>query len=346
MGFLGLASFYGPAYAERAHNHPRCEVGAAAEPLEGEKLEQLSRPTRDEFSDRYGCPVYERPEAIWEQNSLDAVVVATPTTRRANDVVSAIERQLPVLSAKPLTGDPDRAHAVAEASEQHGVPTMTTSPARFDDTVMEMGNRVRDGVLGNVLSVRASIRHDRVPERGIDHNAEHGPGEAGPVYSMSFYTADAILWLADAEPTRVYAEYSNVNSPHSAHPDLGSGTVYFDDGTVASMTLTYCTDCREPLGNWEIEVVGEDGILRNSHQGYEGFHWGAGAPGERKNEVFGRSGSPILDRQFEGFVRAVESGDEGDAVPPSPNQAARAIELCAGWEESAQTNRPVRLNPS
>lgn len=85
------------------------------------------------------------------------------------------------------------------------------------------------------------------------------------------------------------AEYVDANTPHSACPDLGSATTWFADDTLGAATVTYCTDYREQRGNWEVELVGADGILRTSHQVYDVGHWTAGPPGERSA---GRSVAP------------------------------------------------------
>jgi predicted dehydrogenase len=344
IGVLGLASFYGPAYAERATDHPSCDVVAAVPgDATDDQRRTLGRPTVDAFAAEHECAVYERTEELLADDGVDAVVVATRTRRRADDACTALERGCPVLTAKPAAADPDEAEAVATAATTADLPAVTTSPARFDDAVAELGRRVRDGALGDVVSVRAAIRHDRVPESGIEYNAEHAPDEAGSAYSMGFYTADALLWLTDSAPVSVSGSLSNVNTPYSSHPDLGSATVEFDDGAVGTMTMTYATDCRDPLGNWEVEVVGTDGTLRTAHQGYEGIHWRAGDPDERRAEVFGRTQTSILDCQFDAFVRAVTENADPAEVQPSPDEVTDAISLCAAWEAADESDSVVSL---
>lgn len=344
IGILGLASFYGPAYAARAANHPECDVNAVVPgDASNDQLAALGRPSPEAFAEKHDCATYDTVDDLLADKRIDAVVAATRTQRRANDARAALEAAVPVLTAKPAAASPDGAEDVARTAETAGVPSVTTSPARFDDAVAELGRRVSDGTVGDIVSVRAAIRHDRVPEAGIEANAEHAPDEAGSAYAMGFYTADALLWLTDADPVRLSGELSNVNTPYSAHPDLGAATVQFDDGGIGTMSMTYATDCRDPLGNWEVEVVGTDGILRTVHQGYEGVQWYAGDPETRRAEVFGRTRSPILDRQFDAFVAAVHEDGSLDAVPPSPDQVADALALCEAWEAAAESESIVEL---
>ncbi|WP_129113795.1 Gfo/Idh/MocA family protein [Halegenticoccus tardaugens] len=335
VGVVGLASFYGPAYAERAAGQTDVTVaGVVPGDATSEQLASLGRPTPDDFATAHDCPVYDDMDALLSDDGVDAVVVASRTTRRAADAVRALRANQPVLTAKPPAATADGARSIAAAAAEAGVPAVTTSPARFDDAVKELARRVHAGTIGNVLRVHAAIRHDRVPNVGIETNAEHGPREAGSAYAMAFYTADALLWLVDAAPQRVYAEYANRNTPYSEHPDLGTATVRFEDDTLGSMTMTYAADCREPLGNWEVEVVGTDGTIRTRHEGYEGIHWHGDGAG-RRTELFGRTESPILDRQFDAFVDAVRDGAKTGAVEPSPGRTTSVMELCEAWDRAA-----------
>ncbi|WP_433629475.1 Gfo/Idh/MocA family protein [Halomicrococcus sp. NG-SE-24] len=338
VAVLGLASFYGPAYAERAANHPDCEVVAV---FPGETTDEqrtaLGRPTDESITAEHDCRLYHDVDELLDAERVDAVVVATRTRRRADDACASLRAGVPVLTAKPAADSPQGADEIAVAAAEADLPAVTTSPARFDDAVATLGQRVHRGAIGDVVSVRAAIRHDRVPEAGIEANAEHAPKEAGSSYAMGFYTADALVWLADDRPERLSGELSNVNTSHSTHPDLGAATVHFADGSVGEMSMTYATDCRDPLGNWEIEVVGTDGILRTTHQGYDGIHWHAGKADDRRAEVFGRVQSPILDRQFDAFICAARSDSRPGAVPPAPDTVADALALCSAWEDAANS---------
>jgi predicted dehydrogenase len=338
IGIIGLASFYGPAYAERAAAHPDCDVVAAtATDVDDEALADLGRPTRAAFAEEYDCRLCENIDEVLE--AADAVVVATPTVRRPADAERALARDVPVLIAKPATGDYGAARRLAAAAEESEATIVFTRPARYDDAVLGVAERVADDAIGDVVAVRAAIRHDRVPEAGIDANAEHAPAEAGSVYSMAVYTADALLWLADGAPERVTAAYENVNSPHSSHPDLGTATVRFDDSALGTMMMTYSTDCREAWGNWEVEVVGTDGILRTAHQGYEGLHWHAGDRDERETTAFARTTSPVLERLFDAFVQAIREDRSWNT--PAPEDAVTAIGLCDAWETADASGETV-----
>lgn len=344
LGIVGLASFYGPRYAARARERPDVDVTAVVPGATDEQLRALSRPTPDEFADEHDCAVVEELDGLLDGvaprgTSIDALVIASRLGRRADDAIAALEADVSVLTAKPAADGPDGARRIADAAASAGVPAVTTSPLRFDDAVGEVADRVRDGAIGDVLRVEVSIQHDPVGAEGIDAHPEAAPNEAGTAYSMGFYAADALRWLADADPERVHAEYANRNTPHLDHPDLGTATVRFGDDALGSMTMTLSTAIEE-YHQWSVEVAGTHGMLTTQRTAYGGFEWYAAGEGP---EAFGRTRSPVLDRQFDAFVRAVADGAGPDAVAPDPESVARSLAVCAGWERAAEEGGPVSI---
>jgi predicted dehydrogenase len=104
-----------------------------------------------------------------------------------------LHRDVPVLVAKPAAADYKTARELAVTATGTDTPLVFTRPARYNDGVGGVAQRVADGTIGDVVAVRAAIRHDRVPAVWIDANTEHAPGEAGSAYAMSVYTAAALL---------------------------------------------------------------------------------------------------------------------------------------------------------
>jgi predicted dehydrogenase len=341
IGIIGTASFYGPHYATLVANRNDTTVSGIVRDAEDEELQSLNRPTGEKLRHRHGCPLYDSVSELLSAKKLDGIVIASPTRQRANDAVAVLKEGIPVLTAKPAADSSDAAHRIAVAAENADIPALTTSPARFDRAIRELHTRVTNGEIGDVLAIDVTIRHDRVPAAGIEANAEHASGEAGAVFAMGYYTADLLEWLGGTV-TQVSGELTNANSPHSEHPDLGAATATLENGAIATMRLQYATDCREPLGNWEVEVVGSEGIVRTAHQGYEGIQWTAGAPEARSVEVFSRIQSRVLEAQLETFIDAIETGSS-PAIAPDPSTVVSSLEICEAWRRAANLNEAVTL---
>lgn len=340
IGVVGTASFYGPDYARRIAERGDASVAGVVpdRDVSDSMLETLGRPTREELATTADCSLYGSVGELLAADP-DGVVVASPTTRRADDAVTVLETGTPVLTAKPAAATAADARRIAAAAAEVDAPALTTTPARFDTAIREGVERVRRGDVGEPVSATATIRHDRVPKAGIEHNAEHAPDQAGSVLAMGYYTADLLRWAVGSRIDRVSGWVRNANTPHSSHPDTGVATVEHGTDVLSTMRMLYATDCRERLGNWELEVVGTDGVIRTSHVGYEGIQWNAGSPTERSANLFGRDASPVLDRQLSAFLEAIRT-DAYPAVAPGAQRAADALAACEAWADGPDPTEP------
>lgn len=340
IGIAGLASYYSYYYANRATERAGTTVAAGARldaPDHG--LEALGRQTPDEFSETYDCPVYDSYDDLLADDDVDAIVLGSLLVRRADDAVAALQAGTPVLTGKPAAASAEGAERIADAAREADLVAATTAPHRHDGRIRQARSRVADGGVGDVLRVRATVFHSMASPDGIEWKDGLAPEEPGPAYTMGYYTGDMLRWfVGDAAPVRLTGELENGNSPFMEHPDLGSATVRYDDGTIGTMTYAMCTDYGPGYG-WEVEVTGTDGTVRTDHNGAEGTHWHG--DGGRTVEAFGRSLDPVLDRQFDAFVDAVEANEGPDAVAPGPETAASGVALCDAWVRAAESGGPV-----
>lgn len=79
------------------------------------------------FAEHFDCPVHESVDVVLSMDAVD-IVVGTPTTRRAGDVVAAIESGRHVLTAKPAADSLVTARKVAQAAEGTDFLVTTTPP--------------------------------------------------------------------------------------------------------------------------------------------------------------------------------------------------------------------------
>lgn len=340
VGIVGLASFYSHYYAGHAAERAGTEVAAAARlDASDRQLEQLGRLPPGKFAEAYDCPVYESYEELLTDDDVDAVVLGSLLVRRADDAVAALANGTAVLTGKPAAESADAASRIADAAREADLVAATTVPHRHDGRIREARERVAEGGVGDVLQVRTSVYHGMARPDGLGAKDGLAPGEPGPAYTMGYYTADLLRWfVGNVAPERVTGELENGNSPFMEHPDVGSATIRFEDGTVGTTAFAMCND-HGPAYGWEVEIHGTEGTIRTTQTGHEGMHWHG--DDEAVVEAFGRSLDPVLDRQFDQFVKAVRAGDGPDAVAPGPAAAASGIALCDAWVRAAEDGVPV-----
>ena len=106
LGIVGIESYYGQAYAELTHERAAVEVVGGATTYAEDVVRELDRRTSAAFAGDFACPAHDSIDDVLATDAVDAVVVGTPTRRRSDDAVAAIEAGKHVLSAKPAADSP------------------------------------------------------------------------------------------------------------------------------------------------------------------------------------------------------------------------------------------------
>jgi len=180
LDIVGIESYYGQAYAELASERADVDLVAAMTTYGESKLQDLDRRTVAEFTEDFDCLVHESVDTVLSTEAVDAVVVGTPTTRRAGDIVAAIESGRHVLTAKPAADSPAAAREIAQAAEGTGLLVTTTAPHRFDDAICGVKDRLDLGTFGETHAIRAAITHPRAIAGRASHDPGTGRARPGP----------------------------------------------------------------------------------------------------------------------------------------------------------------------
>jgi len=197
-------------------------------------------------------------EAVTD-DSIDAVVVATPTSTHAEIVVAALEHGKHVLCEKPIASTVAEGREIAAAAERSGRTYMIGFSRRSDASFRRLAERIESGDIGKPLFVRSTGRGPGlVPSWALD--AESSGGLLGEVNS---HDVDAIRWLSGQEATRVFAVGRAAKRPDLAaeHPefyDLAAVTIELTDGAIAQFDAA----CPADYGyDARVEVYGSEGML-------------------------------------------------------------------------------------
>lgn len=104
-----------------------------------------------EFAADFGVPaVYGSYEQLVEDPQVQAVYVASPHNRHAEQALLAIKAGKHVLVEKAFTTNAADAHAVADAAAKHGVALMEAMWTRFLPRTDIVRQLIADGVLGDL----------------------------------------------------------------------------------------------------------------------------------------------------------------------------------------------------
>jgi predicted dehydrogenase len=112
-----------------------------------------TRASAEEFCREKSIPLRDSYAEILSDPTIDAVVLATPHSQHAAQVMQAAAAGKHVHVQKPLTLDLPSARAAADAAKRAGVILAVGFNRRFHPSIAEIRNRLADGRLGEVMAM-------------------------------------------------------------------------------------------------------------------------------------------------------------------------------------------------
>jgi UDP-N-acetyl-2-amino-2-deoxyglucuronate dehydrogenase len=166
----------------------RVEVAACFSPSEAR---------RQAFAERWGLPLVPDAAAIFDDPTIDAVMVLTPPNSHLELVERAARAGKHVLTEKPLEIATDRATRMVEAAENAGVTLGVVLQHRFRPISVKLAEIVAEGRLGEIIGASARLANWRpqsyYDEPGRGTKARDG---GGVLLTQGVHTLDLLISLA------------------------------------------------------------------------------------------------------------------------------------------------------
>jgi predicted dehydrogenase len=338
LALVGLG-YWGPHFARIANEHGDaelvwcCDRDEAALDLPKRRFPHVGR-TRD-FQD------------VIDDESVDAVIIATPTTTHADLAVAALQAGKHVLVEKPLAGSSDGIDRIEAARGDRVV--MVGHTFVYNSAVATVRDLVAGGELGPVQYVD-SIRAALGPIRN-DVNA---------LWDLGAHDVSIFLDVLPGRPqvvTAIAQDYLR-----EGHPDVVYFALRFDDGVLAHSHVSWL----DPYKVRRITVVGEERMVVFDDVAPDerlkilerGASYDAPAE-EARGQSFGeyravlREGTITIPRlpnreplstQFEEFLSAVREGREPYSGIAQARDVVRVLEAAQRSLENG--GAPEALSPT
>jgi predicted dehydrogenase len=176
----------GHHHTELARNHGH-EVVAGVD---------VSPDAREHFENKWGgVKTYESHEAMYDDAHPDAVVVTTPNKFHAPAAIDAFDRDISVLTEKPLADTLENAEAIARAHEASDGVGMVGFHNRFASLSSVAHDYVTGGDFGEVTHVEtAYVRRRGIPGRGTWFVSKELSG-GGALVDIGVHILDLTLHL-------------------------------------------------------------------------------------------------------------------------------------------------------
>ncbi len=281
---------------------------------------------------------YADPLEMLEEERLDALVIAAPTTLHHQIALAAIERSVPLLVEKPLATTVAEGRDLVEAAARRDVVLQAGHIERFNPAVLALGERLTGGALSRIYSIK-TLRAGPFPARIRD---------VGVAVDLATHDVDIMCHLAGARPDRVYAE--TTQHVHTTHEDLVFGLLHFPGGTVGLLDVNWLT----PEKQRRITVLGAEGMFQVDYLAQTlTFTRGTaelsptyldGYAPTFAGETVQLPVTPAepLRRELDAFFAAVRNG--GPAIIPG-SDGLWAVALANLLLEAAAAHSPVAVHP-
>lgn len=214
---------------------------------------------RAEFAAKHRLPVVDDIEAIWNDPSIDAVIVLTPPNVHLEMVSSAAQVGKHVLLEKPLDISPQRSTRLVETAEAAGIKLGIVLQHRFRPISLALAGMMKEGRLGELVAASARLMNWRdqtyydQPGRGT--RARDG---GGVLLTQGIHTLDLMISLVGL-PTEVsgFAATSPVHRMETE--DVAAGAMRFANGALGTI---FATTTAYPGIADAIDVIGTKGSAR------------------------------------------------------------------------------------
>jgi predicted dehydrogenase len=230
IGLVGLG-YWGPHFARIAHEHDDAELVWCCDRQES----SLELPRK-----RY--PHVQRTTEVHDvldDDSVDAVIIATPTMTHDALAVAALEAGKHVLVEKPLAGSSEGIDRIEAARGDRVV--MVGHTFVYNSAIEAIRTLVANGELGGIQYVD-SVRAALGPIRN-DVNA---------LWDLGAHDVSIFLEVLPGRPQTVTAVAQDYL--REGHPDVVYFSVRFDDGVLAHSHVSWL----DPYKVRRMTVVGED----------------------------------------------------------------------------------------
>lgn len=169
----------------------------------------LKKEAAENVAHPIGATVYSDYRTMYQDASLDAVVVNTPHAFHLEMVLAAAEAGIDVLVEKPMATTLEDCQKMAAACDESGVTLVVGHIQHFLPEKVAAERILRSGELGNLLMIRDFRSTDYRPGTRPGWFFDPAVAGGGALMNIGGHCIDRTLWLSGSTPRTVDARTIN-----------------------------------------------------------------------------------------------------------------------------------------
>lgn len=316
----------GQVHARAVDGHPGATLSLICDPFEKNARE---------LAEAYGVRYCLDPNEVFADESIDAVVIGSPTGFHVDHILAAVKAGKRVMCEKPIALDMDNAKRCMDELGDKADEVMMGFNRRFDPSFNEIHRRVADGEIGELQQLTVISRDPAAPP------ASYVAGSGGIFKDMTIHDLDMVrFFLGDIE--QISAVGTNANEEIKEQGDFDQVMIILKAKSGAMATIINSRDCSFGYDQ-RIEAFGADGALSADNLTATSVRKASATQTETK--------SAVLDFFLERYVDAyrieletfLDAAAAGGPVSPSVRDGFEALILAEAATKSAKEGVVVRL---
>jgi predicted dehydrogenase len=264
-----------------------------------------TRASAEDFCRDKGVPLVDSYERILANPDIDAVVLATPHSQHEQQVLQAAAAGKHIHVEKPITLDRKSADNAVAAVRKAGLVLAVGYCRRFHPSVVDMRTRLKDGRLGNVISMVAQHTTSTAQFIPAD-NWRAAPDEApgGALTAVGVHSLDHMIEFA-GRVRDVRCVIARHVPGHS--DDTTTVMLHFASGATG---LIFCSVATAT--NYAFTLYGSKGLAEFSRPNLQAFRFvptstqaPTGPITAPPDEISEHKGFDMLNAELTAFARSI-----------------------------------------
>ncbi|XP_006813946.1 putative oxidoreductase YrbE [Saccoglossus kowalevskii] len=276
-------------------------------------------------------------DQVWRDDSVNAVIICTPTWTHESLVRAALKAGKHVLCEKPISPSIDSIKSLFAEARSHDRVLFCAFNRRFDPGVSSLKSRIRNGEIGQIQHVKTISRD--FPPPSLSYLKTSG----GIFHDCAIHDIDLTSWLAGEAPCMVYAQGHAFNKSIHEIGDLDTLSIVlkFPSGILGTIDVSryaaYGYDQRT-------EVLGSEGMIQNNNCRPCELAIHKGGSGKMENPIYQSCPERYNDsykHELNHFIDVVKG--EKNKCEVTAEESIMASVVAEACNKSYKLGRPVNI---
>lgn len=201
----------------------------------------------------YQLTITDDIQKIYNDNTLNAIIICSPTFTHFNIIKKALENNINVFVEKPLSLDLSEIKICYELAEKNSLRLFVGYNRRFDKNIIKLKRTIEDKSLGKINYITTTSRDYPYPK--LDYLKISG----GIFHDCAAHDIDYLNWALGESPKTVYVtgtitEEKDKNNGHLEHVNI---VFEYPNNKIVSLNLSRISQSYDQ----RFEVYGDKGEL-------------------------------------------------------------------------------------